>query len=68
MLQKLLSALNAGKPARTADLTEEEKILSRELFLITAKPQLYVANVDESGLIEGNSYKWILPQPCRGCL
>ncbi|WP_433967494.1 redox-regulated ATPase YchF [Tunturiibacter gelidiferens] len=56
MLQKLLAALNAGKPARTADLTEEEKILSRELFLITAKPQLYVANVDESGLIEGNSY------------
>ncbi|MBB5340430.1 hypothetical protein HDF13_002763 [Edaphobacter lichenicola] len=56
MLQKLLAALNAGKPARTADLTEEEKILSRELFLITAKPQLYVANVDESGLIAGNSY------------
>jgi hypothetical protein len=56
MLQKLLTALNAGKPARTADLTEEEKILSRELFLITAKPQLYVANVDESGLTEGNAY------------
>ncbi|MGF7178676.1 redox-regulated ATPase YchF [Tunturiibacter psychrotolerans] len=56
MLQKLLTALNAGKPARTADLTEEEKILSRELFLITSKPQLYVANVDEAGLIEGNAY------------
>ena len=56
MLQKLLTTLNAGKPARTADLTEEEKALSRELFLITSKPQLYVANVDESGLIEGNAY------------
>ncbi|MGD0444673.1 MAG: redox-regulated ATPase YchF [Edaphobacter sp.] len=56
MLQKLLAVLNAGKPARTADLTDEEKILSRELFLITAKPQLYVANVDEHGLSTGNAY------------
>jgi hypothetical protein len=56
MLQKLLAVLNAGKPARTADLTDEEKILSRELFLITAKPQLYVANVDEAGLTTGNPY------------
>ena len=50
MLQKLLAVLNAGKPARTADLTEDERLLSRELFLITAKPQLYVANVDEAAL------------------
>jgi GTP-binding protein YchF len=56
MLQKLLTVLNAGQPARTADLTEDEKVLARELFLITAKPQLYVANVDEAGLIEGNAY------------
>src|ERR1700761_8052920 len=56
MLQKLLAVLNAGKPARTADLTDDEKVLSRELFLITAKPQLYVANVDEAGLTEGNAY------------
>ncbi len=56
MLQKLLAVLNAGKPARTADLTDDERLLSRELFLITAKPQLYVANVDDSGIIEGNAY------------
>jgi GTP-binding protein YchF len=56
MLQKLLSVLNAGKPARTADLTEDERLLSRDLFLITAKPQLYVANVDDAALIEGNAY------------
>ena len=56
MLVKLLAALGEGKPARAAGLTEEEQILVRELFLITAKPQLYVANVDESGLAEGNSY------------
>ena len=56
MLQKLLAVLNAGKPARAADLTDDEKILARELFLITMKPQLYVANVDEAALTEGNAY------------
>ncbi len=56
MLGKLLAVLNAGKPARTAELAEEEKPLARELFLLTAKPQLYVANVDEAGLAEGNAY------------
>ncbi len=56
MLQKLLAVLNAGSPARTADLTDDERTLSRELFLITAKPQLYVANVDEAALSTGNTY------------
>ncbi len=55
-LSKLKEALEAGKPARTVDLTDEEKPYTRDLFLITAKPQLYVANVDESGLITGIAY------------
>ncbi len=55
-LSKLKEALEAGKPARTVDLTDEEKPYTRDLFLITAKPQLYVANVDESGLLTGNAY------------
>jgi GTP-binding protein YchF len=55
-LSKLKEVLEAGKPARTVDLSDEEKPYTRDLFLITAKPQLYVANVDESGLIEGNAY------------
>ncbi len=53
-LTKLLEALNEGKPARTADLTDEEKPLVRDLHLITMKPTLYVANVDEAGLKDGN--------------
>ncbi|MBB6145420.1 hypothetical protein HNQ77_003381 [Silvibacterium bohemicum] len=56
VLDKLLEVLNAGKPARTADLSADEKLIARELFLITAKPQLYVANVDEAGLTSGNAY------------
>jgi GTP-binding protein YchF len=55
-LSKLKEALEAGKPARTVDLSDEEKPYTRDLFLITAKPQLYVANVDEGGLITGNAY------------
>ena len=56
MLAKLLATLNAGRPARTAELTDDEKLIARDLFLITAKPQLYVANVDEGSLLEGNAY------------
>jgi ribosome-binding ATPase len=55
-LSKLKAALEAGKPARTVDLSDEEKPYTRDLFLITSKPQLYVANVDESGLTEGNAH------------
>ena len=56
LLKKLQEVLGAGKPARTAELTEDEKQISRELFLITAKPQLYVANVDEAAVTTGNAY------------
>jgi GTP-binding protein YchF len=55
-IQKLLTALHAGKPARTVELDEPEKLVARDLFLITMKPQLYVANVDEAGIAEGNEY------------
>lgn len=55
-LSKLLEALQAGRPARTVELAEEEKSIARDLFLITAKPMLYVANVDDSGLADGNEW------------
>ena len=32
------------------------RLLARDLFLITAKPQLYVANVDDASLVDGNAY------------
>jgi ribosome-binding ATPase len=47
---KLKAALEAGQPARAVPLSDEEKPRARELFLLTAKPVLYVANVDESQL------------------
>ncbi|WP_263410457.1 redox-regulated ATPase YchF [Terriglobus tenax] len=55
-LKILQQVLGEGKPARVAELSEDELIASRELFLITQKPMLYVANVDEAGLTEGNEW------------
>ncbi len=55
-VQKLRDTLGAGKPARVAELDEEERAAARELFLITMKPMLYVANVDEAGIANGNQY------------
>ena len=47
---KLKTALEAGLPARSVALGDDEKPRARELFLLTSKPVLYVANVDESQL------------------
>ena len=53
--QRLRTALDAGRPARTVELAEEERPAARELHLLTAKPVLYVANVAEDGF-EGNPH------------
>ena len=45
---KLRLALEAGRPARSVPLSDEELPRARELFLLTSKPVLYVANMDES--------------------
>ena len=47
---KLKAALDAGRPARSVALSDDEKPRARELFLLTSKPVLYVANIDESQL------------------
>lgn len=55
VLTKVREALDQGKPARVAGLDAEEKALIRDLFLLTLKPVLYVANVLENGF-ENNSF------------
>ena len=49
VLEKLKPALDDGKPARTVELDEDEKKRIRSLNLLTLKPVMYVANVDEDG-------------------
>ena len=48
-LEKILPALNQAQPVRSIDLTPEERATIRQLFLLTAKPTMYVANVEEHG-------------------
>jgi ribosome-binding ATPase len=48
-LEKIAPALNEARPARSVALYEEEKAVLRPLFLLTMKPTLYVANVEEHG-------------------
>src|SRR6185295_2135206 len=49
VLEKCRAVLDEGRPVRTLELYDEEKEILRPLFLITAKPTIYVANVDEHG-------------------
>ncbi len=53
VLEKIQPALNEGKTVRSVDLTAEELATIRQLFLLTAKPVMYVANVEDHGF-EGN--------------
>jgi hypothetical protein len=48
--QKVLEGLNEGHRARTLDLSEDEQALIYDLHLLTMKPMLYVANVDEDAI------------------
>jgi len=48
--QKILPHLDSGKPASTADLSDDEKKLLQTFFLLSAKPVLFAANVREEDL------------------
>lgn len=54
--EKLLAVLREGKVVRAADLDDDERPYLRELQLITAKPVLYVCNVDEGSASTGNAF------------
>ncbi len=48
-LRKVRAVLDAGRAARTAELSREERAVLQPLFLLTMKPTMYVANVAETG-------------------
>lgn len=56
VLQRFKSELEAGKNARAVTIDKEEFEAVRDLHLLTIKPVLYVANVDEKSLLTGNKY------------
>lgn len=56
LLDRLYDALQEGKPARSLDFSEDQKKILQDLHLITLKPQMYVCNVDEEGILVDNKY------------
>ena len=55
VMEPVLAALREGKPARTVPVSAEQKPIFRGLQLLSAKPVLYVCNVEESAAAEGNA-------------
>jgi GTP-binding protein YchF len=72
LMSKAIALLREGKPAREADLTPEEREPYRQLGLMTEKPVLYVANVDEGSAAAGNRYSKLVEEKARrdgaGCV
>ena len=56
LMKRAIALLSDGKPARLVQRKEEEEGAFRELGLITAKPVMYVCNVEESAAATGNAY------------
>ncbi len=53
--ERLQAHLSDGRPVRSMEVTPAERLIVRDLFLLTAKPAMYIANVDEAGLAD-NAY------------
>jgi GTP-binding protein YchF len=49
ILEKVRDHLDGGHPVRSLEMSEDEREELRDLFLLTAKPTMYIANVDENG-------------------
>ncbi|GLK56365.1 GTP-binding protein YchF [Methylopila capsulata] len=56
LVNRVLPLLRDGKPARLAKISDDERPAFDALNLLTSKPVLYVANVDEGSAVDGNAY------------
>ncbi len=65
LYERVRAALDAGTPARVVPVADEERRDMRELQLLTAKPVMYVANVDEPALTVDNAYVAALRERAR---
>jgi GTP-binding protein YchF len=60
VLKKLEPVLDAGRPALTATLTPEEKVIAKPFFLLTDKPTIFACNVKESDLATADQNPYVL--------
>lgn len=58
-LEKIYAALSEGHSARTVELSEEEKVLVRDMHLLSIKPILYVANVAEDEVADPDNNPFV---------
>ncbi len=57
LLSRYKAALEQGKSARTVELENDDEVtFSKQMFLLTTKPVLYVCNVDDASAVNGNAY------------
>src|SRR5438045_345910 len=66
VLQRCKDFLEAGKSIRELQLSKEEMLAIADLFLLTLKPVLYVANVDEASMHTGNKFSKKLEDALKG--
>jgi GTP-binding protein YchF len=66
VLARVKAHLEQGKNVREMDLTKEELPAIADLFLLTAKKVMYVANVDEASLHTGNKFSEALIESVKG--
>ena len=55
LMDKIQPILEEGRPARAADLTDDERAIVKGWFLLSTKPTIYAANVDEATLADPDS-------------
>lgn len=59
LLKKLKPCLEEGKPARYLELDEEEQFFLKTYNLLTAKPVIYVCNLDEEGVMDPSGCEYV---------
>ena len=59
LLEKILKVLEDGKSARTIEFNEDEQAMVKDMFLLTTKPILYIANVSEEQLEDAENDEFV---------
>ena len=65
VLQKCKTHLEQGKSIRSLDLSKEDRTAIADSFLLTEKPVMYVANVDEASMHTGNKFSAMLVEMAK---
>jgi len=65
VMEPVLAALRAGKPARSVPIGDAQKPLFKQLQLLTSHPVLYACNVDESAAATGNKWSALVAEKAQ---